>query len=109
MLGTVGGSAGTGSVEELVLLVALGNGVEGVEELTSKVTEVHHVELSANLTDKVVAGDFEGGGACLLVDPLDDGISGAATGVVLRLSVAVSEKLDREILIDTSVLSVNYN
>jgi hypothetical protein len=109
MLGTVGGSAGTGSVEEWVLLVALGNGVEGLEELTSKVTEVDKVELSTNLTDEIVTGDFEGSRAGLLVDPLDNGISGTATGVVLRLSVAAAEMLDREILIDTSVLLQNYN
>jgi hypothetical protein len=105
----VGGSAGTGSVEERVLLVALSNRVEGIEELTREVTEVDNVELSTNLTSEVVAGNFKGSGAGLLVDPLDDGVSGATTGIVLRFSVAIAEMLDREILIDTSVLSVNYN
>jgi hypothetical protein len=109
MLGTVGGSAGTGSVEERVLLVTLGNSHESVEKLTSKVTEVDSVELTTNFTDKFVAGDLEGGGSGLLVDPLDNGIGGAATGVVLRLAVATAEMLDREFLIDTSVLLESYN
>jgi hypothetical protein len=87
MSGSVGGGAGTSSVEEAVVLVGLGSGQVSVVELTFEVTEVNHVEVTTNLTNKVVTSDFNGGGASLLVNPLNNGISSATTSVVFSFAI----------------------
>jgi hypothetical protein len=87
-----------------------GNLHEAVEEFALKATEVDHVQLVAgNLSDDVVTGELGRNGAGLLVDPLDDGVLGAATGVVLLFSVDKEdqggEALDLEALSESVVLS----
>lgn len=109
-LGVVGSSALTGSVVEREGIGRSGNLHEAVEEFALKATEVDHVQLVAgNLSDDVVTGELDRNGAGLLVDPLDDGVLGAATGVVLLFSVDKEdqggEALDLEALSESVVLS----
>lgn len=80
-------SALSWGVEEFVVLVGLGDFHVGVELSSREVTEVDSLELLAKIGNSS-AVDFLGGWASLLVDPRDDGVLGAATGVVLALSIS---------------------
>lgn len=86
---------GVTGVEEGELLAdggVLGTLHEGLKEVTGELTEVAQGKLGlASLGLHIFARDLEGGRACLLVDPLDDGVLGAATGVV-HLSALVPEE-----------------
>lgn len=84
----MGGSAGAGGVEDGVLLILAGDLPEVVPKVAAEVTEVDEVELGGDFASKVVAGDLVRGRASLLVDPLDDGVLGAATLVVLSLAIS---------------------
>lgn len=90
-LGTVLGSTGRGGVEEAVAFAGLGNLDEGVVGITFEVAEEDSGELVLDLSE-LVTGELLGGGAGLLVDPLDDGVLGAATSVVLTLSVSANSE-----------------
>ena len=83
----MGGSAVFRSVEEFVLLVRLGNFEEGVVSIALS-SEDNSRELGAEASD-VPAVEKSGGGASLFVDPADDGVLGAATSVVLTLTISV--------------------
>ena len=66
---------------------------EAIEEVTLEGTEVAKGKLGlGSLGAHIVAANLDGGGASLLVDPLDDGILGAATSVVLLGSLAVANQ-----------------
>ena len=92
----VTGARGVTGVEEGELLAdggVLGTLHEGLEEVTSKLTEVAQGKLGfASLGLHIFARDFEGGRAGLLVHPLDDGVLGAATGVVHLGALAINDK-----------------
>ena len=90
-LGTVLGSTCRGGVEEAVAFAGLGNLDEGVVGITFEVAEEDSGELVLDLSE-LVTGELLGGGASLLVDPLDDGVLGAATSVVLTLSVSANSE-----------------
>jgi len=74
-------------MEEGEAFAGLGNIHEDVEEVTFEVAEEDGGKLGLDLIE-LVASELLGGGAGLLVDPLDNGVLGAATGVVLTLSVS---------------------
>ena len=87
MLGTVGGCAVSGSIEELEVLVRVGNIFKDSEECVIFLTPVDSTHAILNLGLNIGTSNRLGNGTGLLVDPLDDGVRGAATGVVLALAI----------------------
>ncbi len=80
-------------MEELVVLVTLGDLQVGVVVSTREVTEVDKVKFASKLAVKLVAGSFNRGGASLLVDPGDNSVSSASTSVILFLAISIKTKV----------------
>jgi len=84
----VSSSAISSSGKENKLLVLLSN----IDEGRVNFTEVDSSEFTSGLSSDVIARDFSGCGAGLLVDPLDNGVVGTATSVVLALATSEEDQ-----------------
>jgi len=104
----VSSSAISSSGKENKLLVLLSN----IDEGRVNFTEVDSSEFTTSFGSEVIAGDFSSGGACLLVNPVDNGVVGAATSVVLALATSEEdqgwEALDFEAFSESVVLGRIY-
>ena len=81
-------SAISSSGKENILLVLLGNIDEGRVDFT----EVDSSEFTTSFGSEVIAGDFSSSGASLLVNPVDNGVVGAATSVILALTTSIQKR-----------------
>jgi hypothetical protein len=92
----VSSSAVSGGSQEGKLLALLGNISEDLGQSRSlNITPVDSGELSGSFSSNVSAGDGSGGRASLLVNPGDDGVGSATTGVVLTGAASKSNLLTR--------------